>query len=52
MSKRLIDLVIYADGIILEDGETEEDVVEYLKDKYDSLYAFTYEVNYEEIIDD
>ena len=52
MSKRLIDLVIYADGIILDEDEDVEDVVEYLEDAYSSEYAFTYEIDYEEIIDD
>lgn len=52
MSKRLIDLVIYADGIILEDGETVEDVVKYLEDKYPSQYPYLWRVDYEETLDD
>ena len=42
MSKRLIDLVIYADGIILYEDEEVEDIIEYLEEAYSSQYAFTY----------
>lgn len=52
MSKRQIDLVIHINGLILEDGETEDDVVKHIEDKYPSLYPCVWRVDYEETLDD
>ena len=48
----MIDLVLNLDSLFLKDGETVDDLVEYLKKKYEFGYEPIYEVTYEEIIDD
>lgn len=52
MSKRMIDLIIYMDGLTLDEGESAEDVVNYLKEKYELPWEYVYEVTYEETVDD
>lgn len=52
MSKKIVDLVIHMDGLMLNDGESVDDVIAYLEDKYPLPYDYIYEVTYEEIIDD
>ena len=48
----MIDLIINIDALFLKDGETVDDVIEHIREKYDFGYEPTYEVLYEEIIDD
>lgn len=52
MSKKIIDLVIYMDAVILNEGESAEDVINYLKKKYPLPWGYEWEINHEEIIDD
>lgn len=48
----MIDLVIYMDAVTLKEGESAEDVIDYLKKKYDIPWGYEWEVTHEEIIDD
>ena len=51
--KRMVDLVLNLDSLILDDDESVEDILEYLQEKYSFGYEPTYEVLYEEeIVDD
>lgn len=52
MSKKMIDLVIYMDAVTLEEGETAETIIDYLKEKYPIPWGYEWEVTHEEIIDD
>lgn len=52
MSKKIVDLVIHMDGLMLKDGEDVDDVISHLKQRYPLPYDYIYEVTYEEIIDD
>lgn len=51
MSKRMVDAVINLDGLILEDGESLDDVCELIKENYSIGYEMVYEVTYEEKTD-
>ena len=48
----MIDLVLNIDSLFLKDGESAEDVIAHIREKWDMGYEPTYEVLYEEIIDD
>ena len=48
----MIDLVLNIDSLYLEDGETVDDVIAHIREKYDFGYEPTYEVLYEETVDD
>ena len=48
----MIDLVLNIDSLFLKDGETVDDVVNYLRERFDFGYEPTWEVLYEEIVDD
>lgn len=50
--KRMIDVVLNIDSLFLGCDESVEDVVSHLREKFDFGYEPTYEVLYEEIIDD
>ena len=52
MSKRIVDLTIHMDGLCLEDGESVEDVIKYLKRRYKLPWDYVWEVRYEEAVDD
>lgn len=48
----MIDVVLNIDSLFLKDGESVDDVIDYLRKRWDFGYEPTYEVLYEEIIDD
>ena len=48
----MIDLILTIDSLYLKDGETVEDVVKHIRDKYDVGYEPIWEVTYEEVVDD
>ena len=48
----MIDLVLNIDSLFLKDGETVDDVVNYLRERFEFGYEPTWEVLYEEIVDD
>lgn len=48
----MIDLVINIDSLLLQDGESVDDMVDKIQEEYDIGYPITYEVTHEEIIDD
>lgn len=52
MSKRIVDVVFNVDGLILNDGESVEDVANFLERKLELVYKVVYSVTYEETIDD
>ncbi len=52
MSKRIVDVVFNVDGLILNDGESVEDVANFLERKLGLVYKVIYSVTYEETIDD
>lgn len=52
MSKKMIDAVIWLDGLILKDGELMENITDMIEDNFCIKYPVKYEVNYEEVIDD
>ena len=50
--KRMIDVVLNIDSLMLDDDETVDDVIDCLKEKFSFGYEPTYEVLYEEEIAD
>lgn len=48
----MINLVLNIDSLFLKDGETVDDVVNHLRERFDFGYEPTWEVLYEEIVDD
>ena len=48
----MIDLVLNIDSLFLKDGETVDDVVNHLRERFDFGYEPTWEILYEEIVDD
>lgn len=48
----MIDLVINIDSLFLNDDESVDDIIEHIREKWDFGYEPTYEVLYEEVIDD
>ena len=45
---KIIDLTIWMDGLKLEDGESEEAVIDYLKERYPLPWGYEWEVTHEE----
>lgn len=50
--KKMIDLVINIDSLILECDESADDVVDHLRERFDFGYEPTLEILYEETVDD
>ena len=48
----MMDVVISIDSLFLKDGESVDDVVDHIREKWDFGYEPQVEVLYEEIIDD
>ena len=48
----IVDAIVNLDSIHLKDGETMDDVIDYLKERWEFGYEPQYEVTYEEIVDD
>lgn len=48
----MVDVVLNIDSLFLKDGESVDDVVDYLRKRWDFGYEPTYEVLYEEVVDD
>ena len=49
---KLVDLKINIDGLLLGGGETVDDFVNRIEDLIDSHYKLTYEILYEEEVND
>lgn len=52
MKMKMIDVRIDIDSLFLKDDETIDDVIDYLRERFDFGYEPNVEVLYEEIIDD
>ena len=52
MSKKMIDVTIYMDAVTLEEGETAETIIDYLKERFPIPWGYVWEVTHEEIVDD
>ena len=48
----MIDLTLNIDSLFLKDGETVDDVINHIREKWDFGYEPTYEILYEEVVDD
>ena len=48
----MIDLVLNIDSLFLNDGESVDDIINHIREKWDMGYEPTWEVLYEEIVDD
>lgn len=48
----MVDVILNIDSLMLEDDETVDDVVDYLRERFSFGYEPTLEVLYEEDIDD
>ena len=48
----MIDLIITIDSLFLKDDESAKDVVDYIKERWQTGYEPIYEVTYEETVDD
>lgn len=48
----MVDVVLNIDSLFLKDEETIDDVIDYLRKRYEFGYEPTYEVLYEEVVDD
>ena len=48
----MIDLVINIDSLFLNEGESVDDVIAHLRERWDFGYEPTWEVLYEEVVDD
>lgn len=48
----MVDVVINLDSLFLKDDESVDDVIQYLRKRFDFGYEPTYEVIYEEIVDE
>ena len=49
---KMIDVVLNIDSLFLEDDESIDDVIDYLREKYDFGYEPTIEILYEEDVSD
>lgn len=53
MTKRMIDVVLNIDSLMLEEGQSVDDIIDCIKERFSFGYEPTYEVLYEEeIVDD
>lgn len=52
MKMKMIDVVISIDSLFLKDDETIDDVIDYIRKKYDFGYEPNVEILYEETVDD
>lgn len=48
MSRMMIDVVINIDSLILEDGQSVDDLIDHIREKFQFGYEPTWEVLYEE----
>ena len=48
----MIDLVLNIDSLFMKDDESVEDIIAHIREKWDMGYEPTYEVLYEEVVDD
>ena len=52
MPKRIVDAVIYLDGLQLDEDESIIDVVNLIKVNFKLGYEIQWSVDYEEVVDD
>ena len=52
MSKKMIDVVLNIDSLFLTEEQSVDDVVNHLREKFDFGYEPTWEILYEESVDD
>ena len=48
---KMIDVILNIDSLFLEDGESVDDVVDYLRKRFDFGYEPQWEVLYEEMVE-
>lgn len=48
----MIDVVLNIDSLFLKDDESVEDVINHIRERFSFGYEPTYEVIYEEVVDD
>ena len=48
----MIDLVINIDSLFLKDDESVDDIIDHIREKWDFGYEPTWEILYEEVVDD
>ena len=48
----MMDVVINLDSLFLKDDESVDNVISYLRERFEFGYEPTYEVLYEEVVDD
>ena len=49
---KIVDVVLNIDSLHLEDNQSVEDVIDYIRNEFEFGYEPTYEVLYEERIDE
>jgi len=52
MLMKMIDVILNIDSLFLDDDEDVDDVLNHIREKFEFGYEPTYEILYEEIIDD
>ena len=50
--KKIVDVVLNIDSLILEDNQCIDDVIKHIQNKFELGYEPTYMILYEEFIDD
>lgn len=50
--KRMIDVVLNIDSLFLEENESVDDLVAHIRERFDFGYEPTYEVLYEETVEE
>lgn len=48
----MIDVILNIDSLFLKDDESVEDVINHIRERFSFGYEPTYEVVYEEVVDD
>lgn len=48
----MVDVILNIDSLFLKNNECVDDVIEHIREKYDFGYEPTYEILYEECIDE
>lgn len=49
---RMVDVILNIDSLFLKDDECVDDVVDHIREKYDFGYEPTYEILYEEEVEE
>lgn len=52
MSKKMVDVVLNIDSLILDEDDSIDRLIDHIREKYSFGYEPTYEVLYEELVDE